>query len=371
MKKTFTILCLLLGVKSTMMAQTGNNCANAIPVAVGTTLLDSITAMSATHTDARKAKWYKYTPANDGLMTIQSCLQGSDTRLWVYVGRCDSLVQFGASDDDCEYLASSPHLRAAMWTKAVKAGRTYYMEWDNRWDSMRFSFTLQLSNYTPTVGQACATAITLPVAGGTIHVDSLTGASATRGDATKSNWYKYTPARTGRLGISSCGGGTNTRFFLYKGTCGALTAIGDGDDDCPMSPTDAAKLASSVADVSVLANNTYFLEWDDAGSDKGFDFNVSFDVVNGLKEADWVHTIYIYPNPASISFKTEYEFIGNQSVTLRAFNLTGQLVFQQMLPENHSGTTETDVSNWKSGIYILEWSNGTQQVRRKLAVGLN
>ncbi|MEY4935783.1 MAG: hypothetical protein RIS64_2142 [Bacteroidota bacterium] len=368
MKKTFLILCLLLGVKSTMMAQTGNNCANAITVTVGTTQLDSITAAPASHPDARKAKWYKYTPATDGLMAIQSCLQGSDTRLWIYVGRCDSLVQFGASDDDCEYIASSPDLRAASLTKAVKAGKTYFLEWDNRWDSTRFAFTLQLSSYTPTVGQACATAIMLPTVGGTIRVDSLTGYAATRGDANKSIWYKYTPTRAGRLSIASCGGGTNTRFFLYKGTCAALTVIGDGDDECPMSPTDVAGLAASVADVAVLANQTYFLEWDDAGSDNGFDFTLSFDVVNGLNESDWVHTLYMYPNPASTSVTTEYDFIGNQAVTLKVFNMTGQLVSQQVLSENHRGTTEMDVSNWKSGLYVLEWSNGTQRVRRKLAV---
>lgn len=371
-KKTLRILGLLLGVKSLWInvstAQTGNNCANAIPITVGITLLDSITAQPATHPDARKAKWYKYSPLTDGLLTIQSCLQGRDTRLWVYVGRCDSLTQFAAGDDECEYLVSSPDLRAAQVTKAVKAGKTYFLEWDNRWDSTRFAFTLQLSTYTPTVGQACVTAIALPAAGGTIHVDSLTGFSATRGDASKSIWYQYTPIRSGRLSVSSCGGGTNTRFFLYKGNCTNLTVIGDGDNECPMSPTDIANLASTVADVPVLANQTYFLEWDDAGSDDGFDFQISLDLVNDLNQTDWVRTLNVYPNPATTGFTMEYDFIGNQSVTLRAYHLTGQLVMQQTLSANGKSTSEIDVSNWQSGLYVLEWSVGTQRVRRKLAV---
>jgi hypothetical protein len=368
MKKLILILCLLFGVKSTNFAQTGNNCANAIIATLGSTFLDSITATPASHRDAHKAKWYKFTPAADGVMTIQSCLQNTDTRLWVYAGRCDSLIQYAAGDDDCEFRATSHDLRAASVTKAVKGGNTYYIEWDNRWDSTRFMFTISMSNIAPTAGQACATAKIIPAAGGTLRVDSMTGYFASRGDANRAAWYQYTPTRTGRLSIASCGGGTNTRFWLYEGTCAQLNLVADGDDDCSMTPTDILGLAAATANISVMGGRTYYIEWDNAYSDEGFDFTVNFDIANNLNDANWVKNLEIYPNPTQQSFWTDFDFVGSQPIEWRVFNWAGQLLERRAFAENGRGNIETNVSDWQSGLYILEWSNGQQKVHRKLVV---
>ena len=59
----------------------------------------------ATQAGATDALWYSYTPATDGLLSINSCASdpaGIDTRLYVYTDGCETLTLVANDDDGCD-----------------------------------------------------------------------------------------------------------------------------------------------------------------------------------------------------------------------------------------------------------------------------
>jgi hypothetical protein len=363
MNRVFVIIFSLLIGSSSLFGQTGAGCATAIVVTPGTYVVDSITALSSTYFDAKKAKWYKYTPATSGLMTITSCLQGSDTRLSVLTGRCDSLVPFAFNDDYCFYENGSSDLWAAGLRRLVTAGKPYFIEWDNRWDSMRFSFNLDLSAYSPTAGQSCATAIAIGV--GVTRVDSLTG-FPTRGDVSRSNWYKYTPTRNGKIGVSSCNGGGATRLWIYRGSCTNLLPVADNDDACAYSATDLLGLASAVSGVDVVANTTYYLEWDDQDGDSGFNFSLVFDPTSGTDDIQLGESVRAFPNPTEDAITLEYTLTQPNLPSFRLLNLLGQELHTALGNTLGSGSAKFDLTGLPSGIYLVEIRNGGARALKKV-----
>ena len=100
MKKITTLLMLALMTTFGWQANAqngGNTCAEALTVAPGTYSDAAIVTGTggAAQADAADALWYSYTPAEDGLMSINSCASdpaGIDTRLYVYTDGCDTLT---------------------------------------------------------------------------------------------------------------------------------------------------------------------------------------------------------------------------------------------------------------------------------------
>lgn len=127
-------------------------------------------------------------------------------------------------------------------------------------------------------GRNCANAQV--IAAGTYTVDTLYLGAATNppvraGIAARAKWYKYTPTTSGLMRISSCGGGADTRLFLYTGTrCDSLMAAGFSDDFCRYHPDSTDEYAAEIAKL-VQANTPYYIEWDNAWSDADFSFSVS------------------------------------------------------------------------------------------------
>ena len=87
------------------------------------------------------SRWYKYTPAASGVITISSCgsATGTDTRLWVMTGTCAALTDVANSDDNCGATFFSN------LTMNVTAGTPYYIEWDDTWQKTAFTWTLAFS----------------------------------------------------------------------------------------------------------------------------------------------------------------------------------------------------------------------------------
>lgn len=92
--------------------------------------------------DATHASWYSFTAPEAGTVSINSCLQGVDTRLWVYRSGsgCTDLTLIGDSDDDCLLAEGSTFWASQVLNIPVEAGVTYYLEWDDRWSKAGFSF---------------------------------------------------------------------------------------------------------------------------------------------------------------------------------------------------------------------------------------
>jgi len=115
--------------------------------------------MGATQLLADHANWYYFIPPSNGILSINSCGSGVDTRIWVYEGCCNNLISVDASDDDCELFPGGPTWASEINNLPVSQGIVYYFEWDDRWSSNSFDFDF---SFTPINGGPIRTPITCP-----------------------------------------------------------------------------------------------------------------------------------------------------------------------------------------------------------------
>jgi Secretion system C-terminal sorting domain len=358
------ITCLTISIGK---AQTGGGCSNAIPIVQGISTVDSMIKGVATFSKFEpfptKAKWYKYTPAQDGLLNVSSCGGGADTRLHVYVGTCSTLSLFAENDDYCS-MGPIGDESASDMSKFVKAGKTYFIEWDNAWDSTRFKFSLTL-NANPTLRdiQACQTAKL--IAPGITKVDSLFG-YASHGDAERANWYKFTPKNSGKISLSTCGSDIDTRLHIYKGDCTTLTPLADGDDECDGVLFDS--IAVAVQNLAVVANTTYYFEWDDSWQNDPFNFTFTFDATSSIQDETLSRSILLAPNPAADFVDVNFDFDKMANITVKIFNTVGQAVLTKKMDTILRGVEKLDISDLKSGLYIVEIAEGLRHTNKKLVI---
>ena len=367
MKKTLllTILTFTFGIALT--AQNGGGCSKAIPISTGFHIVDTMIVGAASFKDIlpnpTKAIWYKFSPTQDGLMHISACSGGADTRLFVYVGNCDTLNLFGFNDDYCAKNTTGEETASDI-SKYVKAGKSYFIEWDNAWDSVRFSFTLSFSaNYVPTEKQACQSAKVIKP--GLTVVDSIFGISS-HGDAGHANWYKFTPTSPGKISLSTCGVDADTRLWVYKGDCNSLVSIASGDDECDGETQ--TEIAVAINDLDVVANTTYYFEWDDSWENAPFEFSLTFDPISKVKEENLSQKINLAPNPASDFVNVQFSFDKALDVEMKIYNTSGQVVLARKIGSVQRWNERLDVKDLPSGIYYLEIMSGTQRTNKKLFV---
>ena len=120
-------------------------------------------------------------------------------------------------------------------------------------------------------GNTCAEAVTAgPGSYSDVAIVAGTGGAA-QASADDAMWYSYTPAEDGLLSISSCASdpaGIDTRLYIYTDGCDTLTLYGVDDDGCD-APTG---YGSILADVAVVAQQEYLIEWDDRWGNAQFDW---------------------------------------------------------------------------------------------------
>lgn len=96
----------------------------------------------------RNANWFYFIAPADGIITVQSCDGGVDTRLLVHDGSCSSLNYLGGNDDYCE-MSPGSQLYASYYEQCVTSGTTYYLEWDDQWSTSGFSFDFDFTSGIP------------------------------------------------------------------------------------------------------------------------------------------------------------------------------------------------------------------------------
>lgn len=145
------LLLLFFTVAGFVSANAQTSCATAVAVADGATVtVPSITGtnqvacnnVNGELTTGAFGMWYSFTATGNGQVTLSSDLpqnvapSSDDTRVSVYTGSCGSLVCVDGNDDidGTNYLS--------ILTFDVTIGTTYYIQWDNRWSSAGFDFTL-------------------------------------------------------------------------------------------------------------------------------------------------------------------------------------------------------------------------------------
>ena len=129
----------------------GANCSTATAVTIQDSPIlaagsDSVNGQPASNCfsteTATAAEWYSYTPTTDVEVTFSSCHGGSDTRLSVYDGSCGGLTCIAFNDDACDVSPILTLWGASSVTFCASAGTSYYLEWDNYWDGLPFSWTI-------------------------------------------------------------------------------------------------------------------------------------------------------------------------------------------------------------------------------------
>ena len=96
--------------------------------------------------NATSGEWYAYQSNTDYYVTISSDLtqnSGLDTRVHVFTGSCGNLTCLVGDDD-----SGSGYLTVASFNAV--AGNTYYIAWDNNWDSSAFDWQLTQGDPPPT-----------------------------------------------------------------------------------------------------------------------------------------------------------------------------------------------------------------------------
>ena len=281
MKKITTLL--MLAIITTLGWQAnaqngGDTCTVAVVAAPGIYSDAAIVPGTggATQAGAADALWYSYTPATDGLMSINSCASdpaGIDTRLYVYTDGCDTLSLFANDDDGCD---APTTYGSSLVDVAVVAQQEYLIQWDDRWGADAFDWELSGPDaYVPPTGLVCNEAF-IAVPG--VYSDAaitVGSGSATQAGATDALWYSYTAEADGTIGINSCASdpaGIDTRLYVYTDGCDTLTPVANDDDGCDAPST----FGSLLADVAVTSGQEYLIQWDDRWGADAFDWELTF-----------------------------------------------------------------------------------------------
>ena len=151
------ILLTLLIVITSAAANAQATCAGATVIsASGTFVCPAITGTYPTGTGicyaapttTPHAIWYKFTPTNSGLISIDADIAANpigttDTRLSVLSGTCAAYTCVDANDD-----FSTTDYRSQLLNVAVTAGTTYFIVWDNNWSATGFTFNFTFTAAT-------------------------------------------------------------------------------------------------------------------------------------------------------------------------------------------------------------------------------
>ncbi len=123
-------------------------------------------------------------------------------------------------------------------------------------------------------GQICAEALVLSENGSVVTEPIISGRGANSGQATHARWYRFIPPNDGKIDISSCNQGIDTRLFVYSGSCQDLTLLDKSDDGCLSG--NGYNYASQIIGLPLQRDSAIYIEWDDRWSNKSFEFNITF-----------------------------------------------------------------------------------------------
>lgn len=118
----------------------GEQVGNDIPLpGAGIYTAPMITGTGSIFADATAIQVYSIVAPMTGVMSVNSCLGGADTRVTVLQGCRNALVAIDQNDDACE-LEPGGDPYASSLDVIVQAGETYLIVWDNTWDDTGFDF---------------------------------------------------------------------------------------------------------------------------------------------------------------------------------------------------------------------------------------
>jgi hypothetical protein len=147
MKNLFLLLCISFAC---YQAKAQDTCATALTITVGEYVVDAVNGSQVPSPicapngeGATAGEWYKYTAAQDLLVTINTNLainEGKDTRIHIYSGTCGNLTCAAGNDDTSDNYLSTVTFTAFQ-------GQSYYVAFDNKWSSSGFTFQVSAQPY--------------------------------------------------------------------------------------------------------------------------------------------------------------------------------------------------------------------------------
>ncbi len=172
-------------------------------------------------------------------------------------------------------------------------------------------------------------------------------------DGQSGAWFKYTADTDGVLSIASCGGGADTRGWIFVGDdCHNLSIIGINDDQCDLGDGDEY---ASYREAIISAGETYYIMWDNVWDDSGFEWTLALST-DPPAVGDFCQTaLVIEPGEQELA-----EFTGNAAVTGPTIGNTsqGRTPTAYALTEWFAFTPETD------GLMTILSCNGTDSDTR-------
>ncbi|RXR21195.1 T9SS type A sorting domain-containing protein [Flavobacterium amnicola] len=134
------------------------------------------------------------------------------------------------------------------------------------------------------INDACENAQTLTANSGLVDIGTYNGNVPTgsnlcynyTNNVPMANWYKFTPTQNGVLDVTSQtiqnSLSNNTRLAVYRGTCGALICLSSNDNIS----TGTGNLNSYIQGLELVANNTYYIVWDNTYVSSTTNFSYTF-----------------------------------------------------------------------------------------------
>ena len=129
-------------------------------------------------------------------------------------------------------------------------------------------------------GKDCSEAITITLSGVDTSIQVLgpiAGSGASQADADASAWYQFIPPNDGYISMDACYQGVDTRLIIHRGSCNELNQLILQDDHCDIGS--GLNYASAVDSFPVLADLSYYIEWDDRWSSEGFEYYFRYDQI--------------------------------------------------------------------------------------------
>jgi serine protease len=183
-------------------------------------------------------KWYSYTPASSGTLTINTIGSSFDTVLGVFTGSSVSSLTNITRDDDSGGGSSS------LVSLSVSSGTTYFVQVGSYFAGQVGAITLNWS-----LGSASCTGspVNDNLSCATVLIGTSGSASSSNTSATlessepgtdnicRSVWYRVTPAGSGTATFSTSGSNFDTVMTLYRssssnGSYGSLDFVAESDD---------------------------------------------------------------------------------------------------------------------------------------------
>lgn len=393
-----------LSVASCEIFLQNDDCANALPIACGETIVGSTTGATSeslsfcgTSLSSAPGVWYSFV-GTGGDATASLCASSYDTKIGIFSGTCGALVCEDGNDDACGTRSEV--------TFGTTAGTTYYI-YVTGFSSNAGAFTLNVECGVPPVetypGCFSATSLTCggSVTGSNVGAPVNSAAPFCNTSLTTAGGKWHTIVGTGEtIQVTTCNPGTNydTKLGVFTGTCAGLTCVAGNDDGSPGGGQDPAcftvagtnfNRASTVTFASTAGTTYYILVTGfgtGATSTGSYELSASCtstlipNTINSRSEekkiyADDVSDITLnvgnfFPNPVTTStVMIQIDSPSNTEGMINVVDQTGRIVdSNKLFLGKGTNNTEVDVTNLPAGTYIATIVVDSEITQRKFVV---